>query len=421
MIKLRRLAGLILCGCLSWAAEPANADAVTDWNAIAVSAVASGRPGPIGIVDLALVHAAVHDAVQAIEGRFQPYHVKISGAPGSPAAAAAAAAYGVLIGFYPGQAGVLTPAYQAYLSGNNLVNDPGLAVGQIVAAAILPLRRLDPSPLPTPFIGGTSPGEWRPTESFLPGPPPSFAAMAFPWYGAFQPFTLKSPTQYRAPKPPVLNSARYAHEYDEVKALGARFNSARTTEQTDLAHFYSDNFVALWHRGLRAIATEYVNNIGDSARLFALACLASGDAGITAWDSKRYYNYWRPLTAIREGDNDRNHHTVGDSTWQPLINTPNYPDYTSGANNLTGSITGILELFFGTDEKTFSLTSNAALAVLKTRTYTRFSDVAQDVEDVRIYQGIHFRSADAEARKQGGQVAKWAFKHILRPVGEPRF
>ena len=201
------------------------ADAVTDWNAIAVPAVA-GRtcPGPIGIVDLALVHAAVHDAVQAIEGRFQPYHVKISGAAGSPAAAAAAAAYGVLIGFYPGQAGVLTPAYQAYLSGNNLVNDPGLAVGQIVAAAILPLRRLDPSPLPTPFTGGTSPGEWRPDRvvhwDTTRAAPFFRSRWRLPWYGAFQPFTLKSPTQYRAPKPPVLNSARYAHEYDEVKALG---------------------------------------------------------------------------------------------------------------------------------------------------------------------------------------------------------
>ena len=200
--------------------------------------------------------------------------------------------------------------------------------------------------------------------------------------------------------------------------MGARFNSARTLEQTDLAYFYSDNFVALWHRGLRAIAGEYVHNIGDSARLFALACLASADAGISAWDSKRYYNFWRPLTAVREGDNDRNHHTVGDPTWQPFINTPNYPDYTSGANNLTGSITGILELFFGTDEKTFSLTSNIPQAVQKTRTYTRFSDAAQDVEDVRIYQGIHFRSADAEARKQGRQVAKWAFKHVLLPVND---
>ena len=153
---------------------PAIADVVTDWNAIAVPAVQAGRPGPIGIVDLALVHAAVHDAVQAIEGRFQPYHVKISGASGSPAAAAAAAAYGVLIGFYPGQAGVLTPTYQVYLTGNNLVNDPGLAVGQLVAGGILPLRRLDPSPLPTPFIWWHEPGRVAPDRVVSSRPAPLF-------------------------------------------------------------------------------------------------------------------------------------------------------------------------------------------------------------------------------------------------------
>jgi hypothetical protein len=390
------------------------ADAVTAWNAIAVQSASFGRP-PLANIDLALVQAAVHDAVQAIERRFEPYHVKVSGVSGSPAAAVAAAAYGVLVGFYPDQVVALTATYQAYLINNNLVNDPGLAVGQLVAAGILPLRRLDPNPLPAPFLGGTNPGEWRPTESFQPGPPPSFAPMAVPWMATFQPFTLKSPSQYRAPKPPVLNSAEYAHEYEEVKALGGRFNSARTAEQTDLAYFFAG---ADLNKALRDIATEQGLSIGESARLFALRSLAIADAVITAWDSKLYYNFWRPLTAIREGDNDRNHHTVGDPTWEPFLNTPNYPDYTSGLNNLVGAMTRILELFFGTDELTFSLTTTHPLAVQKTRTYTRFSDLAQDVEDVRIYHGVHFRSADAEARKQGGQVAKWAFKHFLRPVND---
>ena len=419
MIKLRRLASLIVCGCLVWTV-PAAADAVADWNATAVAAVTLGRPGGPGAVDMALVQAAVHDAVQAIEGRFQPYHVKISGAPGSPAAAVAAAAYGVLVGCYPAQASSLTTTYQSYLTSNNLVNDPGLAVGKLVADTILPLRRVDPSPLPPPFKGGTKPGEWRPTESFIGTPPlpPSFAPMLAPWLGSFKPFTLKSPTQYRAPKPPVLHSARYAQDYDEVKALGARFNSARTAEQTDLAYFYSGNFLAMLNLGLRDIAAQQGLNIGESARLLALANLANADAVITAWDSKLHYNFWRPITAIREGDNDTNAHTAGDSTWQPLINTPNYPDYTSGANNVTGATTRTLALFFGTDNMTFALKTAVPQAVQKTRTYTRFSDAAQDVVDVRIYEGIHFRAADEAARKQGRQVAKWVFKNFLRPIGE---
>jgi len=416
--KIKIIANLIVCGCLIATVEPALADAVTDWNAISVPIVQAGRPGAIGGVDQALVQAAVHDAVQAFEGRFEPYHMKISGASGSPAAAVAAAAYGVLASFYPDQAAALTATYQAYLISNNLVNDPGLAVGQLVAAGIIPLRRLDPSPLPDPFFGGTNPGEWRPTESFQPGGPPSFAPMAFPWLATFEPLTLKSSSQFRAPKPPVLHSARYAHEYDEVKALGGRFNSERTAEQTELAYFFAGNLGAILHQGLRDIATQQGLSIGESARLLALCSLAIGDSVITAWDSKRYYIFWRPLTAIREGDNDTNHHTVGDPTWEPFLNTPNYPDYTSGANNVFGSMTRMLELFFGTDELTFSLTTNHPLATQPTRTYTRFSDLAQDVEDVRIYQGIHFRSADAAARKQGGQVAEWAFKHVLRSVSD---
>ena len=242
--------------------------------------------------------------------------------------------------------------------------------------------------------------------------------MAFPWLGAFQPFTLKSPTQYRAPKPPVLHSARYAHDYDEVKALGGLLNSARSAEQTDLAYFFAGNLIKFLYKGLGDIAKDQNLSIAKSARLFALSTLAIADAVISSWDSKRYYNFWRPLTAIQEGDNDTNHHTVGDPTWQPFLNTPPYPDYTSGANNVFGAATGMLQLFFGTDELTFSLTTDHPLAIQKTRTYTRFSDLAQDVEDVRIYQGIHFRPADAEARKQGRQVAKWAFKHVLLPVND---
>jgi hypothetical protein len=203
MLKPTKLIGLILGGYLAWTV-PVAADAVSDWNVIAVAAVSTGRPGAPGGVDLALIQAAVHDAVQAIDGRFQPYYVKISGAPGSPAAAAAAAAYGVLVGCYPAQASSLTMTYQNYLTSNNLVNDPGLAVGKLVADTILPLRRADPNPPPQPFIGGTRPGEWRPTENFIGTPPPPPAPMLAPWLGSFKPFTLKSPTQYRAPKPPVF-------------------------------------------------------------------------------------------------------------------------------------------------------------------------------------------------------------------------
>jgi hypothetical protein len=332
----------------------------------------------------------------------------------------AAAAHDVLVGMYPTQAATLDAAYFNYLADHNLSGDPGILVGQKVAERILPLRRVNPDPLPPPFVGGTDPGDWRPTNSFLGNPPTPapFSAMAAPWMGEFDPFTLTSATRFRAPPPPALTSARYTRDYNEVKALGALVNSARTAEQTDIAYFYSENFPAQWNRALRGIAGQRLRKTGDSARLFALANLAMADAVITSWDSKRFHNFWRPLTAIQEGDNDGNTHTVGDPAWQPLINNPNYPDYTSGANNLTGAATRTLQLFFGTDRVTFQVTSLAPLAVQKTRTYRRFSEAMQDVVDARVYLGIHFRFADLEARAQGQRVAEWAFNHFLLPLDD---
>jgi hypothetical protein len=425
MTRLRRLTGLILivCGCLSLAA-PARADAVTVWNAIASQAIATataaGRPGPTTFLDFAMVQVAVYDAVQAIEGRYKPYHVVIPGASGSPAAAAAKAAHDVLLKLFPAQAEFLDKAYHGYLASNGLAeDDPGVAVGQQAAAVIIALRANDgsfPVPAPPPFTGGTDPGVWRPTPSFLPGPPPSLAPMAAPWLGTVLPYTLNCPAQFRASPPPALTSRRYARDYNEVKALGALFNSDRTPEQTDLAYFWADNFAVQWNRALRAIADAHIDKIGDTARLFALANMAMADSIITSWDSKNHYANWRPVTAIQEGDNDGNWRTAGDPDWQPLFNTPPYPDHTSGANNVTGAVTGILALFFGRDRFTFEVTSNHPNAVLKTRTYKRFSDAAEDVVNARIYLGIHFRFADTAARRQGRQVAKWAFTHFLRPV-----
>jgi len=428
----------MVCGYLYLgSAGLARADAVTDWNAITIPAVGTGRPGALGGLDIALVQAAVHDAVQAIDGRYEPYHLEISGADGSREAAAAAAAYYVLIGMYPTQTG-LTTTYNDYVNNHGLQGDPGLAVGQQVATAFLPLRRNPPTPLPGDnTVPDPEPGRWRPTDSFLQGsgagsgtpgppfgPPAPFAAGAFPWMGTTKPFTFDSPDQFRMGPPPDLASSRYRREYDEVRTLGARLDTAvtkvkRTAAQTDLAYFYADGFAALWWRTLRTIALEHVHDIGGRARLLALVSLAAADSGIACWDSKYHFNFWRPLTAIREGDDDGNWRTVGDPDWEPVVNTPNYPDHTSGANNLVGSMTRVLALFFGKDKKfTFTVSSNFPLAIQKERQYERFSDMAQDVVDVRIYQGIHFRTADEVARKQGRRVADWVFENFLRPLDD---
>jgi len=368
-------------------------------------------------LDLAIVHIGVHDAVQAIERRFKPYHTQIPGATGSRIAAVAAAAHDVLVAQFPSQATTIDAKYHAYLASNGLAEtDPGVFVGQHAAAGILALRAHDGSfpANPENFIGGPAAGQWRPTA-------PAFASMAAPWLGAVDPFTKKFSEQFRAAPQPPLTSNEYARAYNEVKALGGRVSTTRTTvtrtpEQTDLGYFYADNLVALWHRALRGIALAESLNIGDSARFFALASIASADAVITSWDSKTHYEFWRPITAIQEGDNDGNPQTSGDPDWLPLINTPPYPDYTSGANNLSGSMTRILQRFFKTDRMTFTVTSTFPQAVQKTRIYTRFSDIADDMVEVRIYEGIHFRFADVAGRRQGTRVANQAFKRFLRPL-----
>ena len=400
----------------------ARADAVLDWNAIAADTISTAsppRPGPVGFLDMAVVQAAVYDAVQAIDGKFKPYHVQIPGASGSPDAAAAKAAHDVLVKIFPVQSTFLDAAYRDYLAKKGLAeSDPGVAAGQTAAAGIFALRANDgrvPNPLPPPFTGGTATGVWRPTTSYQPPPPPSGASMATPWLGTVPCFTLHSGDQFRAKPPPALNSQQYVTDFNEVKALGAQSNSGRTPEQTELAYFYAgkngNNFV-LWHRTLRDIAAAHIKDIGDNARLLALANFAMADAVITAWDSKKHYGVWRPVTAIQEGENDGNAATAGDPSWQPLLNTPPYPEYSSGANNVTGALTRSLALFFGKDDVTFTVTSDYPQATQKTRSYARFSDMASDMVNVRIYQGIHFRFGDEAARGQGTKVADWVFGHV---------
>jgi hypothetical protein len=343
----------------------------------------------------------------------------VKGAKGSRSAAVAAAAYGVLVAIYPQQAASLGATYDNYVASKGLTGDPGLTVGQNVATQILPLRRVAPVTFP-PFDGGPNPapGRWRPTDSFLGTPPlpAPFSPMVTPWMANSDPYTLTAPNRFRAETPPALTSLRYARDYEEVKQYGALVNSKRSPEQTDLAHFFNENIFSQWNRALRGIANQRIDRIGDSARLFALANISVADSVISAWDSKTHYAMWRPVTAIREGEMDGNPLTIGDANWQPLANTPNYPDYTSGVNVVTAAMTRTLALFFNRDRMTFDLSSVHPLAVKKTRTYHRFSDAARDAVDARVYTGIHFRFADLAGRTQGAKVAEWAFDHSLLPV-----
>lgn len=386
----------------------ASADVISDWNAMTFGhAAAVGRPGGSVTIDLATVHAAQYDAVQAIERDYEPYRVTdVPNAAGSPIAAAVKAARDVLLARFPTRAAIIQGQYDTYLINNGIdPNDPGIAVGTYVAARLIAYRSCDdslPAPRPESYVGGTAMGQWRPTPGVTAMKPGE-------WQGNITPFFMTRPSQFRSDPPPPMESNQYARDHDEVRLYGAATGSLREQYHNDLAAFWTspgrEVFVAL-----RTVATANVDNVSDSSRLFALASMAAADATIGVWNDKFYYSFWRPYTAIREEDN--NPRTTRNPTWTPLVNTPPYPDHSSGANGSSGSVFQAMMNFFDTDNMAFSITHSVSGV---TRNYTSFSQAMQEMVDVRVYQGIHFRFADVAGRKLGQNVAKWGHKNYLRP------
>jgi hypothetical protein len=410
-----------LLGALGWS-NAASADAVTDWHEIAMNTLCSGpatppRSGPVGLLDMAIVQAAVYDAVQAIGGKYKPYHVTIPGASGSPEAAAAKAAHDVLVAFYAPKAEELGKTYKEYLAKKGLKeDDPGVAVGQKAAAGIITARANDgrvPNPAPPPWMGENAVGKWRPVDSTRA---PASAGMAAPWLGEVKPFVIQSGSQIKPNKSmPSLTSEEYTKDYNEVKAVGAKTNSTRTPEQTEMSNFFSTDSPALclaFQGAIREPVAAHVKDINESSRAIALASLSVADAVITVWWTKRNDHNWRPITAIREGENDGNPATAGDPAWESYLATPPYSDWTSGANGLSGAITRSHTNFFGKDDVTFTI---KATPDQKPRTYNKLSDFARDIENVRVYQGIHFRFAEVAGREQGEKVADEVFKNVATP------
>ena len=395
----------------------ASADVVSDWNAICLQeAVNAGRPGGSPAIDLATMHAAMYDAVQAIEKDYEPYRVTDvpNTAGASPAAAAAKAARDVLVYRFSARAGAIDTLYVNYLAANNInPTDPGIAVGAYVAGKLLAYRACDGS-LPIPaatFAGGTGIGQWRPT--------PSAFSMMNPgeYLGQVTPFFMTKPTQFRAAPPPAVTSNHYTRDYNEVKLYGAKTGSLRSAEQTDLAFFWAGNTFSAVLGGVRNVAANNVDNVSDSSRLFALVAMSQADTIIGVWDAKYHYNYWRPITAIQNGAVDGNPDTVGDAAWESLILNPPYPDYTSGANGVSSAALYSMEHFFETDSMDFSMTTtNTGPTIQDTRNYTSFSQAAQEVVDGRVLLGIHFRFADEASRELGKNVSRWGYKNYLRPL-----
>lgn len=399
-------------------------DPIAAWNEISETAVkTAGHAPPVAALDFAIVHLAIYDAVESIDRHYVPYHTLVPGATGSLSAATAKAGHDVLVGLFPTQSTTLDADYANFLAANGIDPlDPGTAVGAQAAADILTLRSNDGRfPVnPPPFFGSDAIGQWRPTPSLLPGPPPSFAAGLAPWVASVTPFTMKNNSQFRVEPPLALTSKKWAADYNEVKSVGSLTSTTRTPDQTDIGYFWADSGPVLWQNALRFISNTYLNNVGDSARMYALAETALADTQIACWESKYFYNFWRPITAIGLGDQDGNPGTDVDPNWQPLINTPNFPEYPSGHASTSGAISHVLGRFFGSDVLYFQMTTTNPNALQKTRTFTRFSQAEEEVINARVYVGIHYRTSDRRARDQGVHVANWVYRNYFRPVCDRR-
>jgi hypothetical protein len=397
------------------AAAPARADAVTEWNLHATNAlvVTGMQTPPVSTIHLAIVHGAVYDAVNSIDGRYEPYLVNVRARRWySKEAAAATAAYRVLAGLLPAQHGTLGPLYATSLAGipPGRAKDGGIAVGEIAAAAMLAARTNDGRFPATPFRfpAPATPqdpwpaGQWRPT-------PPGFVNDPFAWVKDVRPFLIFDPADFRSAGPNELTSRKYAREFNEVKLLGSATSPERTADQTDMARFWAEGPVILT-RITRQLSAAGRLDTADNARLFAMLYLTAADSAISCWQDKARWLFWRPVTAIRDADRDSNRATEPDTGWSPLINTPPYPDHPSGLACVGGSMARTLRDFFGRNRVEFSATSSNSNT---TRSFTSFSQAVEEMVDARVYSGVHFRIADVHGALIGKKVARYRQEHYF--------
>jgi len=404
----------------STASKPATSpmaaanDAVTEWNQKAVSLTLASAP-PLAPIQQARVMAifqlAVHDAVNGITGEYETY-LSPPAAPqnASPEAAAIAAAHHALKNLFPASVGELDFQYVISLTLHGLsLSDPGIEFGRSAAAAILAARANDHSgeaQFPYDAPGAGNPGVWVRLNN---------APALLPGWGNVTPFVIRSASQFDPGPPPALNSDTYTTDYNEIKQIGVKLSSTRTSEQSDIAQFWRASPTAIWNSALTQVMETRNLNLSEKARVFALMYLAAGDASIACWGTKYEYNFWRPEPAIISGGLDGNDSTIADASWQPFIPTPPFPEYPSGHATNSSAMAKVLMLEFG-DNPGVPIT--VTLSGI-TRNWNSFSEGVQEVIDARVYSGIHFRNSDEVGARMGRQIAQFVSHHALRRSSKP--
>ena len=400
----RSIPALIGASITVGAITSARANVITDWD---VKAVAIAAPGALGQRELAMVHVAMFDAVNSIERRYRPYLVQLA-APRttSQEAAAAMAAGAVLAGLHPEAAGEVKATLASYLARipDSEAKSDGINLGEAAAAKVLQARANDGADAPDAYRPRTTPGAYVPTP----------ITVASTWPG-IKPFAMTKPSQFR-PQPPIaLASAEWAADYNELKDYGGKTSTKRSSQQTETARFWLMVGAPAYHPVPRQLVVAKQMSVIDSARFMALFAVALTDAYIAVFDAKYHYEFWRPITAIRNGDIDGNPATELEATWQPIDNTPLHPEYPCAHCIESGAAVAVIESVLGSvDIPEVSMTSSTAPGV--THRWTNLGVFADEIANARIWAGFHYRFSTHVGTDMGRQIGGYVVKSVMQPV-----
>lgn len=387
---------------------PARADVVTDWNVITNAMVAKDVGNNPKLRTLAMVHVAMSDAINTVQNRYNRVIATLPLTQGASAeAAAASAARQILTQIYPEQKAKIDETYAASLKAipDGPAKSDGIELGMAVADAVRADRANDGTDAPDTYRPHTTPGAYVPTT------PPVLEQ-----YARAKPWVLRSADQFRPGPPPALSSAEWARDYNEVKSLGGTKSTARTPEQTEAVKFWDNvNFGAAWQAAARELAMKQEMPLAECARLFALLNMSLANAYIVNWDAKYTYNFWRPVTAIRNGDLDGNDATERDAGWTSLNPTPMHPEYPSQATINATIASAVLESVFGS-LKAIPFTATDVRDPKRKRQFVSLADMAEEQKNVRVWGGVHYRSAIHTGNDLGPRVAAYMIENTLKPT-----
>jgi PAP2 superfamily len=391
----------------------ASANVITDWDEKAVAVVMPG--GPVGVSQqvytaqrmMGMVHAAMFDAVNSIERRYQPYLVQLPADPAtSREAAAAAAAAAVLATIDEKTAGEMKVTLASYLASipDGAAKADGIKLGEAVAAKVVEARANDGHDAVDDYRPRTTPGVYVPTS----------ITAASNW-SKVKPFALTTASQFRPDPPILLSSKEWATDYNEIKDYGGKTSTKRSPQQTETARFWLMAGPPAYHPFVRQLVTAKQMSIGDSARLMALAAVGLNEALIAVFDAKYHYNFWRPITAIRNGDIDGNDVTEREATWQPIDNTPMHPEYPCAHCILSGTIASVIKTALGTEDiPEIAITSTTAPGVI--HRFTNMTAFADEVANARIWSGFHYRFSTLVGRDMGNKIGEYVVTNVMQPA-----